>query len=51
MLDFYNKIISSDERKRINSIEFLDEVEEWNLLMNHYCLTVFSSISSVNTVI
>ena len=25
---------------RVNRLEFLDEVEEWNLIMAHYCLVL-----------
>lgn len=30
--------VSSDERQRIEKLEWLDEVEEWNLLASHYCV-------------
>jgi len=46
MLDIYNRnlesigVISAQERLRVEKLEMLDEVEEWNLLMSHYCMTV-----------
>ena len=40
MLSAYNKLISSAEKQRIAGIEIFDEVEEWELLMAHYCLTL-----------
>lgn len=43
MLQVYNHkdgIINELERKRIEGLEMLDEVEEWNLIMSHYCMTV-----------
>lgn len=38
MLSFYSKISNQNERNRIEKIDFLDELEEWNLLMSHYFL-------------
>mmetsp|Transcript_11616 Transcript_11616/g.17446 ORF Transcript_11616/g.17446 Transcript_11616/m.17446 type:complete len:400 (-) Transcript_11616:71-1270(-) len=46
MLDIYNRnlegvgVISAQERLRVEKLEMLDEVEEWNLLMSHYSMTV-----------
>lgn len=40
MLRFYNQMISLEEKKRIMKLEILDEIEEWNLLMAHYSLTI-----------
>ena len=37
MLEFYNKFIDQAEKSRIESLEFVDEFEEWNLLQNHSC--------------
>lgn len=45
MLTFFNQILSQETRKRICSKELLDEIEEWNLIMSHYCLTI-STLSS-----
>ncbi|PVU95680.1 hypothetical protein BB559_001254 [Furculomyces boomerangus] len=36
---FYNTILPQDEMKRIRKLEFLDENEELNLLLEHYCFT------------
>lgn len=38
MLDAYRFMISDVEKKRLESIERFDEVEEWDLLMGHYSL-------------
>ena len=40
MLKLYDKIISKEERNRIEKIELLDEFEEWNLIQSHYCFGV-----------
>lgn len=39
MLTLFNTCISTKEIARINAIEMLDEEEEWNLLLRHYCIT------------
>ena len=38
MLEVYD-CLPKDELKRIEGIEFLDEVEEWKLLLGHYCIS------------
>lgn len=40
MLDIYNKFVDQIERKRIEKIEFLDELEEWNIMMGHYFISL-----------
>lgn len=40
MLSIYNSLIPQSEKIRINRIEMLDEVEEWELLMSHYCVSM-----------
>lgn len=40
MLSAYEHFISPEEKTRISQIEMLDEVEEWQLLMSHYCLSL-----------
>ena len=40
LLDAYARLISEKEKKRVNTLEIFDELEEWNLLMSHYCLTI-----------
>jgi hypothetical protein len=37
MLTYYEKIIPKLERAKIESKEFVDELEEWNLLQSHAC--------------
>lgn len=36
MLSVYHRLPQSD-RQRIEALEFLDELEQWQLLMRHYC--------------
>jgi len=36
----YETIMSSDDRKQANMVEMLDEIEEWVLIMKHYCFVV-----------
>ncbi|BFZ56835.1 carboxy methyl transferase for protein phosphatase 2A [Savitreella phatthalungensis] len=36
----HDKWLSQEERDRIGRIEMLDEVEEWNMLAEHYCVAV-----------
>lgn len=40
MLQAYNKLISSEEKVRVNKLQIFDEIEEWELLMSHYSLTI-----------
>lgn len=40
MKQFYNRCISDEEKARLKGLEMVDEVEEWNMLMDHYNLTV-----------
>jgi hypothetical protein len=40
MMQAHDHIVPASEKARINRLEMLDEVEEWVLLMSHYCLTV-----------
>lgn len=40
MLDAFKRLFSPDEAIRLNRIEFLDETEEWSMLMQHYCVAV-----------
>ena len=40
MLKLYDRIISKEERNRIEKIELMDEFEEWNLIQSHYCFGV-----------
>ena len=42
MLDAYEKLINKEEKQRISKLEIFDEIEEWSLLMSHYCLTIAS---------
>ena len=42
LLEYYNKRISTEEKASMSSIERLDEVEEWNIIMNHYSFLIAS---------
>ena len=40
MLRVYDGFFAPEERGRVAKVEWLDEVEEWNLIMSHYSLSV-----------
>jgi hypothetical protein len=40
MRTYYEKYIHNDEKKRLKTLELFDEIEEFNLLMDHYSFTV-----------
>ena len=40
MLDAFNRTVSRTEQMRLNGVEFLDEFEEWNLIMSHYIIVL-----------
>ena len=40
MLAAYDTVIGLAQRARANAVEMLDEIEEWMLIMRHYCLVV-----------
>jgi tRNA wybutosine-synthesizing protein 4 len=37
LLTLYNRSLSPAERARVEGLERLDEMEEWNLMLSHYC--------------
>jgi hypothetical protein len=43
MWSAYNHVITAEQRRRANQCEFLDEVEEWMIIMRHYCVVVAST--------
>jgi [phosphatase 2A protein]-leucine-carboxy methyltransferase len=43
--DAYESVLTNADRKKANSVEMLDEVEEWILIMKHYCLMAASGSS------
>ncbi|CAK9251380.1 unnamed protein product [Sphagnum jensenii] len=47
MLRAYDDLVSEQEKQRLNSLEILDEVEEWQLIMQHYALTLAAKGSSM----
>jgi tRNA wybutosine-synthesizing protein 4 len=40
MLESYRELISPEDKARVAKLEIFDEIEEWEMLMSHYCLTV-----------
>jgi tRNA wybutosine-synthesizing protein 4 len=41
MITIYNERVNQEqERTRIEKLEMFDEFEEWNMLQNHYCLSL-----------
>jgi tRNA wybutosine-synthesizing protein 4 len=40
MRDYYDRILPAACRERLFKLEMMDEVEEWNMLMEHYSLTI-----------
>ena len=40
MLAFFEQVVAPEERARVCKIELLDELEEWRMLLNHYCVTL-----------
>ncbi|KAJ8904156.1 hypothetical protein NDN08_000683 [Rhodosorus marinus] len=42
MLEYYSKFVSASEKIRTNRLEPLDEIEEFELILEHYC-TVWAS--------
>jgi len=51
MSQAYETILSPEQRRHASSVEMLDELEEWTLLMNHYCFIVASSSFSRDDII
>jgi O-methyltransferase involved in polyketide biosynthesis len=43
MYSAYETVMTPEQRRLANQCEILDEVEEWMLIMRHYCLFVASS--------
>jgi hypothetical protein len=39
MLQAWERLVTVSEKARVSKLEIFDEVEEWVMLMNHYCLT------------
>ena len=40
LLGYHAEVLSDEERARVSSLEPLDELEEWRLLMAHYCVVL-----------
>jgi [phosphatase 2A protein]-leucine-carboxy methyltransferase len=46
MWSAYETVMTPDQRRRANQSEFLDEMEEWVLIMRHYCFVAATTSSS-----
>lgn len=42
MLEIYRTSVDVNERRRIEALEWLDELEEWELISTHYCMVLGS---------
>ena len=40
MLAFFDQVVGPDERARVCRIGLLDELEEWRMLLSHYCVAL-----------
>ncbi|KAG8467094.1 hypothetical protein KFE25_000410 [Diacronema lutheri] len=40
MLHWYEHVLPRAERQRVERVEWLDELEEWKLLLSHYCFVL-----------
>jgi O-methyltransferase involved in polyketide biosynthesis len=49
MWSAYETVLTAAQRKRANQSEFLDEFEEWILIMQHYCFMVAISNPSCSS--
>jgi len=50
MVDAYDTILSHAQRMHANHCEMLDELEEWHLLMSHYCLVVATKFNGASDI-
>lgn len=40
MLSIYNEHLPAEEKQRVERLEWMDEFEEWNLLLSHYVMLI-----------
>lgn len=40
MLEIYNSHLLPEEKQRVEKLEWMDEFEEWNLLLRHYVMVI-----------
>jgi tRNA wybutosine-synthesizing protein 4 len=40
MLEYYRQSMKKEEKNKMNEIESLDEIEEWNLILSHYSFNI-----------
>ena len=45
----YDTIVTAEQRQRANRAEFLDEWEEFQLIMHHYCFLVAATTTATTT--
>lgn len=48
MNNAYNKLIDQKEKRRIERLEMLDELEEWNMIQAHYFISIGINFSKSN---
>lgn len=46
MSQAYEAVMTQEQRSQANQCEFLDEVEEWLMIMRHYCFVVASTVAT-----
>lgn len=49
MLFIYRNILDESDKDRMCRLEIMDEVEEWNMLMEHYTLTIAARVPPENS--
>ena len=48
MITIYNRYLDEDTRKRIQQLEIFDEIEEWIMIQQHYCIVTAFTSSAVD---
>jgi len=51
MRTYYEKMINNEEKKRLKTLELFDEIEEFNLLMDHYSYTIATKGSKFKSIL
>lgn len=51
MLSFYHRVIDPNLIEIVNRLEILDEVEEWNMIMSHYCISVATNNAAFHHIV
>lgn len=45
----YQTMLTDEQRQHANRCEFLDEIEEWQMIMQHYCIVVACATDAADT--